>query len=259
MLEYKLKEQTKNDPKMIWPLLWRRFIDDGFGVIKGHRKNVEYFVLKFNSMVDSIKIDKIDFGDKVNFLDLCIYKGLRFSETGKFDIKLYQKEENIYAYIPFRSVHQQHTIANFVIGELKRYVRCNSTLLCFLKDKYSFYKRLRNRGYKKTFLNRIFEKVSYESRNDLLNLNVSNIVCSTQDQEEETKGKGEEVKGSKAPDISLKIGGQYITHRREIDNIFNKELLYFSSINESFNEFLQHYKATIGLPTIGFLCIFQII
>ena len=80
MLEHKLKEQTKNDPKMIWPSLWRRFIDDGFGVIKGHKKDVEYFVHKFNSMVNSIKIDKFEYGSMVHFLELCIYKGERFFE-----------------------------------------------------------------------------------------------------------------------------------------------------------------------------------
>ena len=76
------------------------------------------------------------------FLDLCIYKGKRFFASGKFDIELYQKEENIYAYIPFKSVHQKHTIVNFVIEELHRYLKCNSTQLYFEKDKHSFYKRL---------------------------------------------------------------------------------------------------------------------
>ena len=41
VLEKKLKEETKNDPKMKWPSLWRRFIDDGFGVIKGLKKDLE--------------------------------------------------------------------------------------------------------------------------------------------------------------------------------------------------------------------------
>jgi hypothetical protein len=177
MLEVKLKEQTKNDPKMIWPSLWRRFIDDGFGVIKGLKTDVEYFVHQYNSLVQSIKIDQIEFGDQVHFLDLCIYKGDRFFALRKFDMKLYQKEENIYAYIPFKSVHQDHTIVNFVIEELHRYVKCNSNKLYFLKDKLSFYNRLRDRGYKKTFLNKNFRKVSYESRMDLLKLIIA-CICS---------------------------------------------------------------------------------
>ena len=65
MLEHKLKEQIKNDPRMIWPSLWRMLIDDGFGVSKGRKKDVEYFIHKFNRMVNSIKIDKFEFGDMV--------------------------------------------------------------------------------------------------------------------------------------------------------------------------------------------------
>ena len=68
---------------MIWPSLWRRFIDDGFGVSKGHKKDVEYFIHKFNLMVNTIKIDKFEFGDMVPFLDLCIYKNLDPQEVEK--------------------------------------------------------------------------------------------------------------------------------------------------------------------------------
>jgi hypothetical protein len=232
VLEKKLKENTKNDPKMIWPSLWKRFIDDGFGVIKGLKKDVEYFVHKYNSMVDSIKIDKMEFGDKVQFLDLCIYKGDRFLTTGKFDVKLYQKEENIYAYIPYRSVHQNHTIVNFVIEELKRYVKCNSVKLYFLKNKLFFYRRLRDRGYKKTFLNKTFAKVSYESRNELLKLHISvSGACQQEGGEEgdlqsnptgEMRDQGSNQgssKGSKLPRMALKIGGQFIGIKNELQSI----------------------------------------
>jgi hypothetical protein len=260
MLEHKLKEQTKNDPKMIWPSLWRRFIDDGFGVIKGHKKDVEYFIHKFNLLVDSIKIDKFEFGDKVPFLDLCIYKGKRFFAYGKFDIKLYQKEENIYAYIPLKSVHQNHTMVNFVIEELHRYVKCNSTQLYFEKDKLSFYKRLLDRGYKKSFLNKTFRKVSYESRCELLKLHVSTLDCSMQEgiSEEETKGEEEGVKDKKTPDITLKIGGQFIGLQKDIDAIFNKELSNFTSKSIMLHEFMQHYKLKVifsKAPNLGNLIV----
>jgi hypothetical protein len=245
MLEKKLKEQTKNDIRMIWPTLWRRYIDDGFGVIKGVKKDVEYFVHKYNAMVTSIKIDKMECGNKVQFLDLCIYKGTRFFDTGKFDIKLYQKEENIYAYIPFNSIHQQHIIKNFVIGELQRYVRCNSNKLYFMQNMLSFYKRLRNRGYCKTFLNKTFKKVSYESRLNLLNLHVcSLVVC---DQEEiflrETSGERKDQEPQvKKPDIMLKIGGQFMSLQDDIKIIINKEIQHYSSVCPIFKDFVEKYK-----------------
>ena len=56
-LEKILKEKTKNDPKMVWPLLFRRYIDDGFGITKGSKANVEYWISEFNKLVESIEID----------------------------------------------------------------------------------------------------------------------------------------------------------------------------------------------------------
>ena len=41
-LEKILKEKTKNDPKMVWPILFKRFIDNGFGITKGTKGDVEY-------------------------------------------------------------------------------------------------------------------------------------------------------------------------------------------------------------------------
>ena len=36
-----LKEKTKNDPMIVWPILFRRYIDDGFGITKGLKTNVQ--------------------------------------------------------------------------------------------------------------------------------------------------------------------------------------------------------------------------
>jgi hypothetical protein len=250
MLEKKLKEQTKDDPKMIWPSLWKRFIDDGFGIIKGLKKDVEYFVHKFNSMVKSIKIDKIEFGDKVHFLDLSIYKGRRFFAIGKFDIKLYQKEENIYAYIPFNSMHLQHTIVNFVIGELNRYVKCNSEKLYFLQNKFAFFKKLRNRGYKKTFLQKHFGKVSYETRTEMLKLPASNDWCFYQEEVSmEIRDKVEEdIKEAKIKDIKgtiMKIGGQFNFLQKEINCILKEEIVKQAAVSPVFMSFVQKNKIHI--------------
>ena len=41
-LENFLKEKTINDPKIVWPILFKRFIADGFGITRGSKKDVEY-------------------------------------------------------------------------------------------------------------------------------------------------------------------------------------------------------------------------
>ena len=55
-------------------------------------------------------------------MDLVIYKGNRFHEKGFFDIKIFQKEQNVYPDILQKSNHKKHTIKNYVLNELKRYL-----------------------------------------------------------------------------------------------------------------------------------------
>ena len=71
-------------------------------------------------------------------------------------------------YIPYRSYHQRHTIKNYVWGELKRYVRYNTEEKNFKKLRVRFFLRLRNRGFKKYMLKKLFSKVTYAQRNELL-------------------------------------------------------------------------------------------
>ena len=44
MLENEFKMKCKTDPKLIWLVLFKRFIDDGFGITKEDRKDVIYWI-----------------------------------------------------------------------------------------------------------------------------------------------------------------------------------------------------------------------
>ena len=57
-LELLLKEKCKTDVKLKWPALFKRFIDDGFGIMEGNKSDFEYWVSEFNLLRESIKIDK---------------------------------------------------------------------------------------------------------------------------------------------------------------------------------------------------------
>ena len=71
-------------------------------------------------------------------------------------------------YIPYRSGHVSHTIKNYVLGEIKRYIRYNSLKLTFLKIRTQFFSRLRNRGFKKVWLRKTFSILQYEDRQNLM-------------------------------------------------------------------------------------------
>ena len=76
------------------PKLFKRFIDDGFGVIKSNKKEFLQWVKEFNNLRENIFIDKWQFGNNVAFMDLHIFKGENFYNGGKLSIKVYQKAEN---------------------------------------------------------------------------------------------------------------------------------------------------------------------
>ena len=161
MLEKELQQKCNSNPKLIWPVLFKRFIDDGFGITLGLRNDVIYWIEKFNELRESIKIDKYNWGNALDYMDLFIYKVKIFYEDGKFSVSIHQKETNKFMYIPYRSFHQRHKIKNYVWGELKRYVRYNTKEKNFKQLRVHFFLRLRNRGFRKYTLTKLFSKVTY--------------------------------------------------------------------------------------------------
>ena len=95
----------------------------------------------------------------------------KFYKKGILSIKVYQKPENRYMYIPYKSAHPRHTIKNYVLGELKRYVRINTEELSFLKIRNKFFRRLRNRWFSKKVLTHWFSQVKYSNRTKVLQAN----------------------------------------------------------------------------------------
>ena len=79
-------------------------------ITKGSKADVEYWIQEFNNLVKSIKKDKFQYHSRVEYMDLIIFKGNRFYQKGLFDIKIFQKEQNLYSYIPQKSNHKKHTI-----------------------------------------------------------------------------------------------------------------------------------------------------
>ena len=106
MLENELKMKCKTDPKLIWPVLFKRFIDDGFGITKGNREDVIYWIKQFNKLRKTVQIDKYNWGNSLDYMDLFIYKSDAFYSDGKLSISIHQKETNKFIYIPHQSFHQ---------------------------------------------------------------------------------------------------------------------------------------------------------
>ena len=88
------KKKCNTDPKLIWPVLFKRFIDDGFGITKGVREDVIYWIDQFNKLRKTVQIDKYNWGNSLDYMDLFIYKSDAFYTDGKLSISIHQKETN---------------------------------------------------------------------------------------------------------------------------------------------------------------------
>ena len=87
--------------------MFKRFIDDGFGIIRGNKKDVGTQINEFYQLRGNIFIDKWTVGNYVAYMDLYIFKGNNFLDTGILSIKVYQKPENRYMYIPYKSAYRK--------------------------------------------------------------------------------------------------------------------------------------------------------
>ena len=152
------------ESNIMWPILYKRFIDDCFIIYQGNKTNLLKFVDLFNSLVGSITLSLQSFGSSVDFLDLTIYKGKRFRREGKLDLKIFQKPMNKYLYLPFTTDHPIHCLKSFVTTELQRYVRSCSDRSAYLTIANLFFKRLLNRDFPVDKLSEWFESVDYNNR-----------------------------------------------------------------------------------------------
>ena len=105
-----------------------------------------------------IKLTKYNLGNALDYMNIFIYKSNSFILTANFQSLFTKNKKN-----------HVHTIKNFVWGELKRYVRYNTEEKFFKKLRTRFFLCLRNRGFKKHALSKLFRHVTYSQRNKLLN------------------------------------------------------------------------------------------
>jgi hypothetical protein len=144
-------------------LLFKRFIDDGFGISLTDEKETQEILEEFNNLHPNIKINSVVSKCSVDFLDLTIYK-----DGNKIRTKIFQKPLNAYLYLPFSSYHANHVKTGFIRGELIRYVRNCSLEKDFLKIRKDFYVRLLSRGYPSTFLLPIFQNIFFSQRTQFM-------------------------------------------------------------------------------------------
>lgn len=157
-LFFKFKKVLEN-PQI---LLSERFIDDGF-VLVSSRSDAERVVIQLNA-ASNLRLTH-DISDKeAIFLDLVIYKGIRYQNERRLDLRTYFKPTNRLLYLPMVSNHPRTMKAGIITGEAIRTLRNSSDKLEWLKALEFIFKGLRARGYPASIIQRAWKNVRWEQR-----------------------------------------------------------------------------------------------
>eukprot|EP01052_Picozoa_sp_SAG31_P001875 SAG31_NODE_63_length_28659_cov_23.074685_10_plen_118_part_00 len=103
------------------------------------------------------------------FLDLCIYKGDRWSTDRRLDSRCYQKPMDRYLYTPFSSEHPKHCHKGIVLGELRRYIKRNTNRADYISIAALLRQRLASRGFSEKSLATAYKSAPrYEDKQKFL-------------------------------------------------------------------------------------------
>ncbi|XP_072021492.1 uncharacterized protein [Amphiura filiformis] len=145
-----------------------RYLDDIILISSGTRDDLDQNIKDLNLLHPDLKFTADISESGINFLDLHIYKGKNFHETGKLDTKVFTKPCDTFQYIQPSSSHPPATFKGFIHGEFLRFIRIISEEEEFHKQCALFKDRLLKRGYSEDFINNIQQSVLYENRQTIL-------------------------------------------------------------------------------------------
>jgi hypothetical protein len=169
-LEYYTDNIVQCTPNL---LLYRRYIDDIFGIWTGTYANFLNFIIKLKNCTPELSIEYLTSEKSINFLDLTISIKPQDSRSlnnrlPSIEFSLYSKETSSFQYIPPYSQHSPGHFKGFIIGELTRINRLNSSDSSIYLNRQLLWNRLLQRGYKPSYLSNIFSTTRQDTPiNDL--------------------------------------------------------------------------------------------
>ena len=156
-------EKIFNNPEIIKPYLYKRFIDDIFMIWTQSRDELTEFINILNNCHNSIKFTASISDSRVEFLDTIVYL-----EQGMLKTELFIKPTNPLAYLLRTSYHPRHTFNSLPYGEFLRTRRNCSDLANFDKHAKTLYAAFKKRGYHTSHLDLALTKARQKDRASLL-------------------------------------------------------------------------------------------
>ena len=129
------------------PTCFMRYLDDIFMVWPYGESELQSLIQRFNSQYPTISVTHTWDANSAIFLDVELYKGQQWSETGILDTRVYCKPQNTLSLIHRRSAHLPHTFRGTVKSQCIRYARISSSRENYRKIANKLRISLSKRGY----------------------------------------------------------------------------------------------------------------
>ena len=130
----------------------------------GGLEQLERFLSHLNAQMSSINFTLQYSQESTVFLDLQIYKGSRFRNSGVLDTKIHIKATNPQSFLHFTSCHPQHIFSNIIRGEVLRALRCSSDEQVFALAVLQLREKFLSRGYPDRVFRQASDSVLFEHR-----------------------------------------------------------------------------------------------
>jgi uncharacterized protein (UPF0297 family) len=137
------------------PLIYRRYLDDIFMIWQHTKAEFDEFFEILNNHDPNIKLKATIDEMSVDFLDVTVYKGLKYETTGYLDYKVYFKPTDSHQLLHKKSFHPPHTFKGIVKSQIIRFHRNSSDRKNFEEACSTLFKALKPRGYSSRFLRKI--------------------------------------------------------------------------------------------------------
>lgn len=161
-------EKTLVDAHREQLLLYKRFRDDVLMFWISTELTFLVFQAKLNKMNKSLLYTMINSLVKSDYLDVTMFKGPRFRETGILDLCTYYKATNTFQFLHRLSSHPKHVFTAIIKGELSRYRRNTSSADSFKQQKKDLFDRLRKRGYGMAHIKKASASIKFSNRREAL-------------------------------------------------------------------------------------------
>jgi hypothetical protein len=159
------KEFILTDPNIMF---YRRYRDDILIMYQGSCNELQALKSRMNNAHPTLKFTFETSDNIVTYLDLQIFKGDRFTENGLLDHKINVKKTETHQWLCPESAHCPSVFSALILGETIRYCRGHTSESNFI-DKVAFFTdKLVERGYNRTKVNEITDKVKFDNRDQYL-------------------------------------------------------------------------------------------